>query len=85
MYSCSIQHCVRRYVNMIGLAGQGYTCHTLRHSFATHLLENGTDICSIKDLPGHSNITATMLYLQLPQTNLASIESPFDELMSYRN
>ncbi|MBL0358228.1 MAG: tyrosine-type recombinase/integrase [Chitinophagaceae bacterium] len=81
MHSRSFQHCVQRYVNMIGLSGKGYSCHTLRHSFATHLLENGTDICTIKDLLGHTNIITTMLYLQLRQSNLARVESPFDELM----
>jgi integrase/recombinase XerD len=80
--AATLQHCVRQYAHKIGLSQGGYTCHTLRHSFATHLLENGTDVCTIKDLLGHNSIMTTMVYLQMRQINLSLIESPFDDLVN---
>ena len=50
-------------------------------SFATHLLENGTDIKYIKELLGHFNIKTTEKYLHVSNHKLATIISPFDELM----
>ncbi|MBT7903069.1 tyrosine-type recombinase/integrase [Candidatus Woesearchaeota archaeon] len=54
------------------------TPHTLRHSFATHLLEQGTDIRYIRDLLGHSNISTTLIYTKVSNKNLAKIKSPLD-------
>lgn len=52
------------------------TCHDLRHSFATHLLENGTDIRHIQKLLGHRNLDTTMLYTKVSRPSLAGIKSP---------
>lgn len=52
-------------------------CHTLRHSFATHLLESGCNVKQIKNLLGHSNIKTTMLYTHLAQDFTTEIKSPF--------
>jgi site-specific recombinase XerD len=52
------------------------TCHTLRHSFATHLLENGTNIVSIQKLLGHKNVNTTMIYTKLAKNSLDDIDSP---------
>ena len=82
MHERSIQHFVQRYVIMIGLGGQDYSAHTLRHSFATHLLDAGTDIHTIKELLGHSNLDTTMIYLHLQQSKRATIVSPFDAVMN---
>ncbi len=57
--------------------------HSLRHSFATHLLDKGTDIKYIKDLLGHFNIKTTERYLHVSKQKLVNIISPFDDL--YKN
>ena len=54
--------------------------HSLRHSFATHLLDKGTDIRYIKDLLGHFNIRTTERYLHVSKKQLVNIISPFDDL-----
>lgn len=54
--------------------------HSLRHSFATHLLENGTDIVRIQKLLGHARITSTMLYLHLAKVKILQVKSPLDSL-----
>jgi site-specific recombinase XerD len=54
--------------------------HGLRHSFATHLLENGTDISFIQQLLGHSDIRTTMTYAKVAQKNLKNVKSPLDKL-----
>lgn len=64
-----------------GFGDKGYTAHTLRHSFATHLLDNGCDIHTIKSLLGHSNIKTTIVYLHLQQSKHESLISPLDVLM----
>jgi integrase/recombinase XerD len=56
----------------------GAGIHTLRHSFATHLLEAGFDIRKIQVLMGHSRLTTTMIYLHVSSTTLSKIPSPLD-------
>ncbi len=56
------------------------TLHTLRHSYATHLLESGTDIRYIQELLGHNSPKTTMIYTHVTQKNIANIKSPFDRL-----
>ncbi len=54
--------------------------HSLRHSYATHLLEEGLNIVTLKDLLGHANITTTMIYLHVAQCEQIKAHSPFDSL-----
>ena len=54
--------------------------HGLRHSFATHLLENGTDISYIQSLLGHSSIKTTLRYIGVAQKNVKNVKSPLDNL-----
>ncbi len=55
------------------------TAHTLRHSYATHLLEKGTDIRVIQKLLGHNSIKTTMIYTQVSEPTLLNVSSPFDD------
>ena len=57
------------------------TPHTLRHSFATHLLEQGVDIRVIQDLLGHRNINSTARYARVAISTIAKIQSPLEHLI----
>lgn len=59
-----------------------FTAHTLRHSYATHLLEDGLNIIRLKELLGHAHIETTMIYLHVANTGSSSKFSPLDTLYS---
>jgi site-specific recombinase XerD len=76
----NIQHLVQKSLAQIGLDSKNYTVHTIRHSFATHLVDNGTDLHTVKELLGHSNLQTTLRYLHLTSTRIQGIVNPYDIL-----
>lgn len=75
-----IQWVLRETVIKTRIVKENICVHTLRHSYATHLLEDGIDIVTIKNLLGHSNIETTMVYLHVMQAKGKTSHSPFDTL-----
>jgi len=78
MHPASLQRAFRDAVQQTGISKQ-VSVHTLRHSFATHLLENGYDIRTIQELLGHSNLQTTMIYTHVATKNVLGVRSPLDK------
>ncbi len=77
----SIQHLMQKALIKIGLDSKNYTIHTIRHSFATHLVDNGTDLHTLKELLGHRSLQTTMQYMHLTSKRIKNIVNPYDALM----
>ena len=77
----SIQHLMQKALTKVGLENKNYTIHTIRHSFATHLIDNGTDLHTIKELLGHNSLQTTMKYMHLTARRLDGIVNPYDALL----
>ena len=72
-----LQKVVKEAIQRAGIAKPG-SCHTLRHSFATHLLEHGYDIRTVQELLGHKHVKTTMVYTHVLQRGGKGVRSPLD-------
>ncbi|MEW6573661.1 MAG: integron integrase [Bacillota bacterium] len=78
VHPASLQKAFKTAVEKAGIAKPA-SVHTLRHSFATHLLENGYDIRTVQELLGHRNLQTTMIYTHVASRNILRVRSPLDK------
>lgn len=76
----SVQNVFKRAVQKAGVQ-KPVSVHTLRHSYATHLLESGVDVRIIQKLLGHASIKTTQIYTQVTNSKIQSVRSPFEDMV----
>lgn len=79
VFEQNLQRAIKQAVVNLGFPSRVST-HTLRHSFATHLLESGSDIRTVQELLGHANVKTTMIYTHVLQRGGRGVTSPLDKL-----
>jgi site-specific recombinase XerD len=80
LHSTVITKALRQAVRRAGITIKRVNCHTFRHSFATHMLSNGTDIRTVQELLGHNDVKTTQIYTHVLGQHYAGSQSPLDHL-----